>query len=257
MAFFHQRGSFFARKKNLHRRRSQLYNYDSGENASRRKDLPTSNRRKSNEVSGKSGTADYYKKEEEFMKNNHELSCSGSHATKPNDYTNMPPLANGGAAATKFVRNHVPSTLAVGATGGQGVNSGAKFTKNPVGSKSAAVVGGAAVVGTPPTVPMETHKTKSASALWATTSYDRGMTSVHRSNPNLKSNVKLEESLTNHDRETYGRNILARQPSVDTTNKLVSSNSRTRVHPAVLEVSYDRHREFVSLADVPRTCSQC
>ena len=101
------------------------------------------------------------------------------------------------------------------------------------------------------------HKTRSASAIFAT-SYSRGMTSSSQSSdPNLKSNAKLEESLTNHDREAYGRNILARQPSVDTPHKLTGTNSRTRLHPPVLHVAYDRRLDVVNLSDVPRSCSQC
>lgn len=258
MAFFYQRGNVFVRKGRLRprRRASQLYNYDSGENGSSRKDDthkdPPSNRRRKS--GGTSGEVDYHKKEEEFLKNNRDLTSSGSYATRSNDYTNMPPIANGGAG--KFVLNPVPAKKGAGATAGPKVNGGANFTKNSVSSKTAAssIGGGVSVAVAPPTVH---QKTKSASALFATTSYGRETMTPNRSNPNLKSNVKLEESLTNHDREAYGRNILARQPSVDTTSKLASATGRTRVHPAMVPVSYDKHRDFVSLSDVPRTCSQC
>ena len=249
MAFFHQRGFGFARRRKTtrqtRRRGSQLYDYDSGENGSKKKDNIANDKcRKSGDMGGKSGGASSNKKEE-FLKNNHDLTSSGNHTTKGNDYTNMVSKVT---PAPKFVLNPVPTTK-----GARAAETGAKFTKNAVGNKSTAAVGGASSVA-PPTV---THKTKSTSTLWATTSYDRGMTSAPHSNPNIKSNIKLEESLTNHDREAYGRNILARQPSVDTSNKLAGANGRTRVHPAVLHVSYDRHRDFVSLSDVPRTCSQC
>ena len=259
MAFFYQRGYIFARKDGLRprRRESQLYNYDSGESGSRRKDNthkdpPSSKRRKS---SGTAGSVDYYKKEEDYLRNNHELNSSGSFPTKSNEYTNMMPMANGGAG--KFVLNPVPTKKGAGAAAAPKMNGEVNFAKNPVDGKPTApssVGGGASVAVAPPTIQ---HKTKSAVALHSTTLYSRGTISPNHSDPNLKLNAKLEESLTNHDRETYGRNILARQPSVDTTSKLANATTgRTKVHP-VLQVSYDRHRDFVNLSDVPRTCSQC
>ena len=59
--------------------------------------------------------------------------------------------------------------------------------------------------------------------------------------------------------EAFSRNskFLARQPSVDTTYKLVGTNSRTRLHPPVLHVAYDRRLDVVNLSDVLRSCSQC
>ena len=259
MAFFYQRGNIFARKSGLRprRRQSQLYNYDSGERGSCRKDNthnkdpPSNKQRKSG---GTASGADHYKKEEDYLRNNHELNTSGSFPTKSNEYTNMVPMANG--AAGKFVLNPVPTKKGAGAAAAPKANGGVKFAKNSVDGKptaaAALVGGGASVANAPPTIQL---KTKSAVALHSTTLYSRETISSNSSDPNLKLNAKLEESLTNHDRETYGRNILARQPSVDTTSKLANSTTgRTKIHPMVL---YDRHRDFVSLSDVPRTSSQC
>ena len=289
MAFFYRHGNVFVRKERRRRRTSQLYRYDTGEDGSRRKDVTSSSNRRHKSSEG--GGTDYYAKEEEFLKNNHDLTSSGSHVTKSNDYI-MTPIANGGTPATKFTLNPVPTKGASSAgpaapiansatkftlnpvpTKGAGsagpaapiANSGTKFTYNLVPGKGAGVVApiagvAAPIAVTPPTAPVLSHKTKSASTMMhVSTSRSRGMTSSDRSNPNLKSNIKLEESLTNHDRQAYGRNILARQPSVDTTNKLANANGRTILHPHphVLQASYDRHREYVSVADVPRTSSQC
>ena len=300
MAFFYQRGNVFRKASRRPRRRtSRLYHYDSGEEG---KDSSSSRRRRQKT----SGATEGCKKEEEFLKNNHELSNGNSYATKSNEYTNVPPKQNGSA---KFVLNPVPTTK--GAKQEENVSPPAKFVLNPVpttkgarqeepnvngspakfmlnpvpttkgarqevapqmGNGAAAaskycynepVVGKgssvAAVRVAPPTAP----KTKSASALMnvtPATSYSRRMTSSgNHSDLNLKSNLKLEESLTNHDRDTYGRNLLARQPSVDTTHKLSNGNGRTRLHAPgpVMQVSYDRRHDFVSLSDVPRTSSQC
>ena len=292
MAFFYQRGNVFRMKSSRHSRRrtSRLYRYDSGEEGKENKENSSSNRRRK-----ASGATEGCKKEEEFLKNNHDLSTSNSYV-KSNEYTNVPPKPNG---STKFVLNPVPTTKGAckkqeetisppakfvlnpvpttkGASRQEEITSSpAKFVHNPVpttkdtrqemapmGNGAAAASGkycyhSESVAGkmsstavAPPTAP----KPKINMA-----SYGRRMTSSGtHSNVNLKSNLKLEESLTNHDRDTYGRNLLARQPSVDTTNKLANGNGRTR-HPAPvkLQVSYDRRQEFVNLSDVPRTSSQC
>ena len=291
MAFFYQRGNVFRMKasRRPRRRTSRLYHYDSGEEGKENKENSSSNRRRK-----ASGATEGCKKEEEFLKNNHDLSTSNSYV-KSNEYTNMPPKPNGSA---KFVLNPVPTTKGAGkkqeetakfvlnpvpTTKGASrqekiTSSSAKFVHNSVptakdtrqemalmGNGAAAASGKycyhsepvagkgsstAAIAVAPPTAPKPKINM---------TSYGRRMTSSgNHSDVNLKSNLKLEESLTNHDRDTYGRNLLARQPSVDTTNKLANGNGRTR-HPApvMLQVSYDRRQEFVNLSDVPRTSSQC
>lgn len=259
MAFFYRRGNVFVKKGRVTRQQSQLYDFDSGERGSCRKDNthkdPPSNKRFKS--GGTSRDADYYKKEEDYLRNNHELNVSASFPTKSNEYSSMVPMANGGAG--KFVLNPVPTKKGAGSAAAPKVNGEVKFAKNSVDGKPTAaaslVGGGASVAMAPPTVQ---HKTKSQVALHSTTLYSRETISSNHSDPNVKLNAKLEESLTNHDRETYGRNILARQPSVDTTSKLANGTTgRTKVHPVMLHASYDRHRDFVSLSDVPRTCSQC
>ena len=260
MAFFYQRGNIFIRKSGLRpqRRASRLFHYDSGEEgSSRNKDSTATNgrTRKANAVTSSSGKVDRSEKDHEYLKNNHEMNLTGSY-TRSNDYTNMPgPIANG-ASANKFVLNPVP-------TGKKATSAappvGAKFNKNTIVDKGAAAVSVEPTkVATPTECDVPAHKTRSASAVFAT-SYGRGMVpSNHCSDPNLKSNAKLEESLTNHDREAYGRNILARQPSVDTNHKLAGGvNGRTRLHPPVLHVAYDRRHDVINLPDISRSCSQC
>ena len=294
MAFFYQRGNVFRKAGRRPRRRtSRLYQYDSGEEGKENKESSSSNRRRK-----ASGATDGCKKEEEFLKNNHDLSTSNSYV-KSNEYTNMPPKPNGSA---KFVLNPVPTTKGASKKQEENVSPPAKFVLNPVPTtkgasrheeitsspakfvhnpvpttkdtrlemapmgNGAAAAGGkycyhsesvagkgsstATIAVAPPTAPKPKINM---------TSYSRRMTSSgNHSDVNLKSNVKLEESLTNHDRGTYGRNLLARQPSVDTTNKLANGNGRTRPPaPVMLQVSYDRRQEFVNLSDVPRTSSQC
>ena len=279
MALFYQRGNVFRMKSTRPRRRtSHLYQCDSGEEGKGNKANSSSNRRRKS-----SGATEGCKKEEEFLKNNHELSTSNSYV-KSNEYTNVPPKPNG---STKFVLNPVPTTKGasrqeenanlpakfvlnpVPTTKGacrqeENTSSPAKFVHNPVPTTKGAcrqemapMGNGAAASGgkyavAPPIAP------KPKINMAQMTPYGRRMTSSgNHSDVNLKSNVKFEESLTNHDRDAYGRNLLTRQPSVDATNKLANGNGRTRLLAPVMQVSYDRRQEFVNLSDVPRTCSQC
>ena len=187
---------------------------------------------------------------------------------------------NVSGAPTKFIFPAVPPTKgAYSSQEGNNTSSPAKFVNNPtpttkdamarqemvaMGNGAAAASGkyryhsdsvsgkgslGAAVGGPPPIAPKPNINIAS---------YSRRMTSSgNHSDVNLKSNQQFEESLTNHDRERHGRNLLARQPSIDTTNKLVDGNGRTRLPAPVMQVSFDRRQEFVNLSDVPRTSSQC
>lgn len=292
MAFFYQRGNIFRMKstRRPRRRTSRLYRYDSGEEGKDKENSSSNRRRKS------SGATEGCKKEEEFLKNNHELSTSNSYV-KSNEYTNVPPKPNG---STKFVLNPVPTTKGtsrqeesvnppakfvlnpVPTTKGacrqeENTSSPAKFVLNPVPTtkgtrqEMAAMGNGAAASGGKYAYHSESMTGKGSSATTVAVappiapkpkisvgSYGRRMTSSgNHSDVNLKSNQKLEESLTNHDRDTYGRNLLARQPSIDTTNKLANGNGRTRLPAPIMQISYDRRQEFVNLSDVPRTCSQC
>ena len=187
---------------------------------------------------------------------------------------------NVSGAPTKFIFPTVPPTKgACSSQEGNNTSSPAKFVNNPtptikdamarqemvaMGNGAAAASGkyryhsdsvsgkgssGPAVGGPPPIAPKPNINIAS---------YSRRMTSSgNHSDVNLKSNQQFEESLTNHDRERHGRNLLARQPSIDTTNKLANGNGRTRLPAPVMQVSFDRRQEFVNLSDVPRTSSQC
>ena len=161
---------------------------------------------------------------------------------------------NNTSSSAKFMNNPTPTTkdamsrqemVAMG-NGAAAASGKYRYHSDSVSGKGSS---GAAVGGPPPIAPKPNINIAS---------YSRRMTSSgNHSDVNLKSNQQFEESLTNHDRERHGRNLLARQPSMDTTNKLVNGNSRTRLPAPVMQVSYDRRQEFVNLSDVPRTSSQC
>jgi hypothetical protein len=159
------------------------------------------------------------------------------------------------SSPAKFVNNPTPTTkdamvrqeMVPMGNGAAAASGKYRYHSDSVGSKGSS----GAAVGVPPPIAPKPKINMS--------SYSRRMTSSgnhSNSDVNLKSNHQFEESLTNHDRDTYGRNLLARQPSIDTTNKLANGNGRTRV-PALMQISYDRRQEFVNLSDVPRTSSQC
>ena len=115
----------------------------------------------------------------------------------------------------------------------------AKFNRNTVVYVEAAAVCSVELAKVVPPTDNNTLTHKLRPFLWCHTV--DGWHHPVKAQPNLKSNVKLEESLTNHDREVYVRNILARRPSVDTPHELTGTSSRTRLHPLVLhDVTYNR-----------------
>ena len=103
----------------------------------------------------------------------------------------------------------------------------------------------------PHSVPMPPYNPRSA----ATSPY-RSMASKAPPplDPNLKSNLRTEEHLTNREREVYGRNIVARTPSIDgSKNSLRIQNG----HVHKLPVSYHAHGGFVQIHDSEVGVSQC
>lgn len=73
-----------------------------------------------------------------------------------------------------------------------------------------------------------------------------------KSDPNVKSNTRTDEAITDQQRATYGPNILSRQPSLDTSKH--ASYSR-----ATLPIMSPRFstQEFVKVSDCETGCSQC
>lgn len=73
---------------------------------------------------------------------------------------------------------------------------------------------------------------------------------------NLKSNFRAEEHLTNREREVYGKNIVARMPSIDTSSK--TSLHLQNGHTHRLPVTYNAHGGgFVQIHDSEIGCSDC
>ena len=73
---------------------------------------------------------------------------------------------------------------------------------------------------------------------------------------NLKSNFRAEEHLTNREREVYGKNIVARMPSIDTSSK--TGLHLQNGHTYRLPVSYNAHGGgFVQIHDSEVGCSDC
>lgn len=76
-----------------------------------------------------------------------------------------------------------------------------------------------------------------------------------RDDPNVKSNFRAEEHLSNHERQAYGPNILARTPSIDPSRK-TSKLPNGSVHRTV-PVSYSAQRGFVQIHDSETGSSTC
>ncbi len=79
--------------------------------------------------------------------------------------------------------------------------------------------------------------------------------STPRVDPNIKSNIRREEALKNHQREAYGQNIIARAPSVDASRKS-SKHSNGHIE-RTLPVSYNPSRGFVQIHDSELGCTSC
>ncbi len=73
--------------------------------------------------------------------------------------------------------------------------------------------------------------------------------------PNLKSNLRTEETITNQQRAAYGPNILARAPSIDATKH--SKYSKTTLPVVSPTVRYSTQPTFVKVSDVEMSSSQC
>ncbi len=73
--------------------------------------------------------------------------------------------------------------------------------------------------------------------------------------PNLQRNYKAEVHLTQQQREAYGRNLLARTPSIDgSKSKYIYSDSESRTLPHTQR--FPRQQDFVHI-DAEMGCSQC
>ena len=89
----------------------------------------------------------------------------------------------------------------------------------------------------------------------AATSPYRSMASKPQS-LNLKTNFRAEEHLTNREREVYGKNIVARMPSIDTSSK--TSLHLQNGHTHRLPVTFNAHGGgVVQIHDSEIGCSDC
>ncbi len=82
--------------------------------------------------------------------------------------------------------------------------------------------------------------------------------------PNVKLNYNAKVYLTNSERAAYGRNILARQPSVDGSKMKYIVGDRSRrtsnssyASDSLPRATYHRRHDAVQLADSEMGCSQC
>ena len=102
----------------------------------------------------------------------------------------------------------------------------------------------------PHPIPMPHYNPRSA----ATSPY-RSMASKPQS-LNLKTNFRAEEHLTNREREVYGKNIVARMPSIDTSSK--TSLHLQNGHTHRLPVTFNAHGGgVVQIHDSEIGCSDC
>ena len=102
----------------------------------------------------------------------------------------------------------------------------------------------------PHPIPMPHYNPRSA----ATSPY-RSMASKPQSF-NLKTNFRAEEHLTNREREVYGKNIVARMPSIDTSSK--TSLHLQNGHTHRLPVTFNAHGGgVVQIHDSEIGCSDC
>lgn len=76
-----------------------------------------------------------------------------------------------------------------------------------------------------------------------------------RANPNLKSNLRAEETITNQQRAAYGPNILARAPSIDATKH--SKYTKTTLPVVSPTMRYSTQPTFVKVSDAEMSSSQC
>ena len=77
-----------------------------------------------------------------------------------------------------------------------------------------------------------------------------------RTDPNVKSNVRTQEHITNQQRAAYGRNILARAPSIDATKHAKYSKTTLPVVSPQLRFGTQPVRS-VEVPDAETGWSQC
>ena len=102
------------------------------------------------------------------------------------------------------------------------------------------------------------HRASTGSMSNGTTSPYRSMVVKQRTytDPNLKSNLKQVEHITNQQRATYGSNLLARSPSIDAKHN-VADGYRTNGRTLPYKVSYSTDPESVRISGAEMSCSQC
>lgn len=81
------------------------------------------------------------------------------------------------------------------------------------------------------------------------------MTSPVHSDPNMKSEFRTEEPISNQQRAAYGQNILARAPSIDASKN--SKYTKTTLPVVSPHIRFGTNPEFVHMQDAELGCSQC
>ena len=109
----------------------------------------------------------------------------------------------------------------------------------------------------PPTPPFKKTQSTSFSfeATPQTTPQYRTLTTPVHSDPNMKSELRTEEPITNQQRAAYGRNILARAPSIDASKN--SKYSKTTLPVVAPHIRFGTHPEFVHVQGMEVGSSQC